>query len=100
MKPRSAPSPSSVERMILPCIWYFLPFVSMSPGYCVLPSSSHLPLKPGTMSSMRASKRAPVTPHMSKNTWLAQTMRESLSENTAIGRGKFISVLFLAVSAS
>ncbi len=37
---------------------------------------------------------------MLKKIWFAQMTRESLSENTAMGSGKFKSVLFLAVSAS
>ena len=74
--------------------------ISSSVGYCVLPSSSHLPEKPGTVSAMLASRRVPVLPHMSKNISLPQTMRESPRRKTAIGRGKFISVLFFAFSVS
>ena len=69
-------------------------------GFWVLPSSSHLAENSGTSVSSRASKREPETPHMLKNIWFAQMTRRSLSENTAIGSGKFSSVLFFAVSAS
>ena len=55
---------------------------------------------PGTVSEMLASRRVPVLPHMSKNISLPQTMRESPRRKTAIGRGKFISVLFFAFSVS
>ena len=67
------------------------------PGYWVLPSRSHLPEKVGTSSSSRASKREPETPHMLKNIWFAQMTLESLSEKTAMGRGKLSRVLFLSL---
>ena len=65
-----------------------------------MPSSSHLAENCGTSVSSLASKREPETPHMLKKIWFAQMTRKSLSENTAIGSGKFNNVLFFAVSAS
>ena len=98
--PPALSSCSSPGRIILPCIWYLRPFIDSRSGLCVLPSSSHLAENSGTSVSSRASKREPETPHMLKNIWLAQMTRKSLNENTAMGSGKFRSVLFLAVSAS
>ena len=64
-----------------------------------LPSMSHLPLKSGTSSSSLASKAGPLRPHMSQKGWLAHTTPLSPSRNTAMGSGKWISVLFVADSA-
>ncbi len=64
-----------------------------------LPSSSHLLLNSGTSEASFASNAGLVRPHISQNGWLPQTTPLSFRRNTAIGSGKWMSVLFVADSA-
>ena len=85
---------------MLPWIWYFLPSSSTRPGYWLLPSVSHLGLKPGTSSSIGVSTLGFAPSNMAKKFWFPQMILAFSMRNTTIGRGKFISVLFFALSAS
>ena len=59
---------------------------------------SQRPEKPGTTSVTRISTEGLRTPQTWKKDWLAQMSCASAGRKTAIGSGKFCSVLLLAVS--
>ncbi len=66
----------------------------------LLPSISHLPPNCGTMSEIWVPIREISCVPIEKNMSLPQTTRVSSRRKTAIGRGKLMSVLFLALSVS